>query len=227
MQLYLDTANLSEIQEGLRTGLVDGITTNPSLAAKEAGDGRAVERLMAIVKAADGRPVSLEVLANDYEGMIRQGCRLREIGNNVVVKVPCTVEGLRATQRLADKSIPVNVTLCFSPGQALLAAKAGATYISPFVGRLDDKGVDGMAVVKEIYDIYEAHGMQAQILVASVRKTEHVIRAATIGADIATMPYAVFKDLFKHDLTETGVARFLADAARVPEYERWLNDGAR
>ncbi|MBA5874420.1 MAG: fructose-6-phosphate aldolase [Nitrospira sp. CR1.2] len=208
MKLYLDTANDKEIQEGAKLGLIDGVTTNPSLVAKE---GRSFkEMLLEICKMVDG-PISAEVVAIEAEAMVKEGRDLAKVHKNIVVKVPLIPEGLRATKQLAAEGIRVNVTLCFSPTQALLAAKAGAWCVSPFIGRLDDVSSDGMALIRQIVTIYKNYDFKTQILVASVRHPQHVVEAALAGGHICTMPYAVFQQLVKHPLTDLGLKKFLAD----------------
>ena len=208
MKLYLDTANVKEIQEGAKLGLVDGVTTNPSLVAKE---GRSFkDMLLEICKMVDG-PISAEVVAIESEAMIKEGRDLAKVHKNIVVKVPLIPEGLRATKQLAAEGIRVNVTLCFSPTQALLAAKAGAWCVSPFIGRLDDVSSDGMALIRQIVTIYKNYDFKTQVLVASVRHPQHVVEAALAGGHICTMPYTVFKQLVKHPLTDLGLKKFLAD----------------
>ena len=208
MQIYLDTANVKEIQEGANLGLIDGVTTNPSLVAKE---GRSFkEMLLEICKMVDG-PISAEVVGVESEAMIKEGRDLAKVHKNIVVKVPLIPEGLRATTMLAAEGIRVNVTLCFSPTQALLAAKAGAWCVSPFIGRLDDVSSDGMALIRQIVTIYKNYDYKTQVLVASVRHPQHVVEAALAGGHICTMPYAVFQQLVKHPLTDSGLKKFLAD----------------
>ncbi|CAE6702436.1 MAG: fructose-6-phosphate aldolase [Nitrospira sp.] len=208
MKLYLDTANVKEIQEGAKLGLIDGVTTNPSLVAKE---GRSFkEMLLEICKMVDG-PISAEVVAIESEAMVKEGRDLAKVHKNIVVKVPLIPEGLRATKQLAAEGIRVNVTLCFSPTQALLAAKAGAWCVSPFIGRLDDVSSDGMALIRQIVSIYKNYDFKTQVLVASVRHPQHVVEAALAGGHICTMPYAVFQQLVKHPLTDLGLKKFLAD----------------
>lgn len=208
MKLYLDTANIKEIQEGAKLGLIDGVTTNPSLVAKE---GRSFkEMLLEICKMVDG-PISAEVVAIESEAMVKEGRDLAKVHKNIVVKVPLIPEGLRATRQLAAEGIRVNVTLCFSPTQALLAAKAGAWCVSPFIGRLDDVSSDGMALIRQIVTIYKNYDFKTQVLVASVRHPQHVVEAALAGGHICTMPYAVFQQLVKHPLTDLGLKKFLAD----------------
>ena len=208
MKLFLDTADINEITDLNKTGMVDGITTNPSLIAKS---GRniihTIEEICGIVSG----PVSAEVTATDYDGMMREGARLAEIASNVTVKLPLTVDGLRACASLSEDNIMVNVTLCFSAAQALLAAKAGASFISPFVGRLDDIGADGMNLISEIAEIYANYDYSTEILVASVRGVQHVVDAALIGADVATIPPKIMSQMYKHPLTDKGLADFLSD----------------
>ncbi len=208
MKLYLDTANVKEIQEGASLGLIDGITTNPSLVAKEGGSFK--EMLLEICKMVDG-PISAEVVGIESEGMIKEGRELAKIHKNIVVKVPLIPEGLRATKKLSAEGIRVNVTLCFSPTQALLAAKAGAWCVSPFIGRLDDISSDGMELIRQIVTIYDNYDYKTQVLVASVRHPQHVVEAALAGGHICTMPYTVFQQLAKHPLTDIGLKKFLAD----------------
>lgn len=208
MKLYLDTANVKEIQEGANLGLIDGVTTNPSLVAKE---GRSFkEMLLEICKMVDG-PISAEVVGVESEAMIKEGRDLAKVHKNIVVKVPLIPEGLRATKQLSAEGIRVNVTLCFSPTQALLAAKAGAWCVSPFIGRLDDVSSDGMALIRQIVTIYKNYDYKTQVLVASVRHPQHVVEAALAGGHICTMPYSVFQQLAKHPLTDIGLKKFLAD----------------
>lgn len=210
MKVFLDTAELTEIERAAEAGLIDGITTNPSLMASAAGESSPVEHFARICQLVDG-PISAEVVATDAEGMVEEGTRLAGLHDNIVVKVPLTEDGLRACRRLSGNGIPVNVTLCFSANQAMLAAKAGATYISPFVGRLDDVGQNGMEVVAQIREIYDEYGVETQILAASLRHPRHVLQAMLIGADCATLPPKVLYQLLKHPLTDQGLERFLAD----------------
>ena len=214
MKFFIDTANVDEIKEAHALGLVDGVTTNPSLIAKSGRNF--VEVIKEITGIVDG-PISAEVVALDHEGMIREGEELAKIHPNIVVKVPMTPEGLKATKALHAKGIKVNVTLIFSPVQALLAAKAGAAYVSPFVGRLDDISQDGMNIVDEIRTIFDNYGYEAEIIVASVRNPVHVLDSALIGADIATIPYSVMIQLSKHPLTDIGIEKFLKDWEKVPK----------
>lgn len=208
MKFFIDTANLDEIKEAASMGVLDGVTTNPSLVAKEGRDF--IELLKEIVEVVDG-PISAEVVSTDYEGMIREAEDLVKIHKNIVIKIPLIPEGIKAVKTLSDKGIKTNVTLCFSPAQAILAAKAGATYISPFVGRLDDIGHDGMELIQQIVNIYSNYGYPTEVLVASIRHPLHLIWAAEMGADVATIPFAVIKKLFKHPLTDIGLENFLKD----------------
>jgi transaldolase len=208
MKLFIDTANVAEITEAASWGILDGVTTNPSLVAKE---GRSYRELVAEICHIVPGPVSAEVLATEAEGMEREGRELAAIAENVVIKLPITKEGLKVCTRFAEEGIPTNLTLCFSPAQALLVAKAGATYVSPFIGRLDDVGHDGMQLIREIVQIYDAYEFATQVLVASVRHTQHVVEAALAGADVSTVPFKVLEQLFHHPLTEIGIQRFLAD----------------
>lgn len=208
MKFFVDTAEIAEIKELAEAGLLDGVTTNPSLIAK------AGKNFLELVKEITGivsGPVSAEVVALDYDGMMREAEVVRKIADNVAVKLPLTLEGLKACKTLTDDGTMVNVTLCFSANQALLAAKAGATFISPFVGRLDDVGTDGMELISEIRLIYDNYDFATQILVASVRSPMHVLQAAKIGADVMTAPAAVIRQLSKHPLTDSGIKSFLAD----------------
>ena len=208
MKIFLDTANLEIIRMYNDMGLVDGITTNPSLLAKEGGDPQKImEEISEIIKG----DVSLEVISTDYDGMMEEGRRLRKYGDNVVVKCPMTGEGLKACKSLTAEGIPVNVTLIFSPNQAVLAAKAGAKYVSPFIGRLDDIGHTGMDLIKEIKQIFANYDFNTEILVASIRHPQHVVDAAKIGADIVTVPGAVLGKMLTHTLTDKGLNAFLAD----------------
>src|SRR5438045_4677866 len=216
MKIFLDTANIDEIRKAAELGLVDGITTNPSLIAKE-GKGFK-ERIQEICSIVPG-DVSAETISTDWEGMVKEGKELATWATNVIVKAPCTPDGLRATKVLADQGIKVNVTLIFSATQALLACKNGAYIISPFLGRLDDIGLDGMHLIQECVDIKRNYGYKGQVLAASIRTPNHVIEAARIGADIATIPAAVFNMMFKHVLTDAGMTRFLSDWKTLPNYE--------
>jgi transaldolase len=208
MKIYLDTANVKEIKEAVSQGSVDGITTNPSLAAKEGRDFK--ELVLEICNLVDG-PISAEVISVEADAIVKEGRELAKLHKNIVVKCPLIPEGLKATKRLAAEGIRVNVTLCFSPTQALLAAKAGAWCVSPFIGRLDDVGADGMELIRQILAIYQNYDFKTQVLVASVRHTMHVVEAALAGGDICTMPYSVYQQLIKHPLTDIGLKKFLAD----------------
>ena len=212
MKIFLDTANLDSIKKFNDMGLLDGITTNPSLMSKESGNPKdAMKEITKIIKG----DVSLEVVSTEYPGMIEEGKRLREYGENVVVKVPMTPDGLKACKSLSSEGIPVNVTLIFSPNQALLAAKSGAKYVSPFIGRLDDIGKDGMHIIKDIKEIFSNYDFGTQILVASIRHPIHVVDAAKIGADVVTLPPAVLEKMIHHPLTKIGLKNFLADWEKV------------
>ncbi len=209
MKFFVDTAELDEIKELAATGLLDGVTTNPTLIAKSGRDFR--ETIAAICEIVPG-PVSAEVAAVDYSGMLKEGRSLAKIAKNVAIKVPLTLDGLKACKTLTSEGTMVNVTLCFSANQALLAAKSGATFVSPFIGRLDDIGQNGMDLIREIRVIYDNYqDLTTDILAASIRTVNHVKEAATIGADVATMPPAILKALVKHPLTDAGLAAFLAD----------------
>lgn len=208
MKFFLDTANVNEIREAASMGVLDGVTTNPSLVAKEGRDF--IETLKEITSIVDG-PISAEVVATDYEGMLREAEPLAKIHQNIVIKVPLIKDGLRACKTLRERGIPVNVTLCFSANQALMAAKAGATFISPFIGRVDDAGQIGMDIIQQIRTIYDNYGFETQILAASIRHPIHVLECALAGADVATIPFKVFDQLIKHPLTDVGLANFLKD----------------
>lgn len=209
MKFFVDTADINDIRELADAGLVDGVTTNPSLVAKT---GRDFMDILADICATTDGPVSAEVTALDAEGMIAQGEKLAQVADNIAVKVPLTIDGLKACRHLTDNGTMVNVTLCFSAVQALLAGKAGATYISPFVGRLDDLAVDGMELIADIRDIYENYdSIKTEILVASIRNPTHVARAAVMGADVCTIPPATLRQLVKHPLTDKGLDAFLED----------------
>lgn len=210
MKFFVDTADIKEIQELAATGLLDGVTTNPSLVAKS-GHKSFIDLIRDICAIVPG-PVSAEVAATDYEGMIAEAEILRKIAKNVTIKVPLTPAGLKTCKKLSQEGTQVNVTLCFSPAQAILAAKAGATFVSPFVGRLDDIGEDGMALIADIVQIYESYPQfKTEVLVASVRHPQHVVAAAKMGAHVATIPPKVIKQLFDHPLTDKGLAQFVAD----------------
>lgn len=214
MKIFLDTANLQSIRMYNDMGLLDGITTNPSLLAKEGGDPlKAMEEITKIIKG----DVSLEVVATDYTGMMDEGHRLKKYGQNVVIKVPMTADGLKACKSFSSEGIPVNVTLVFSPNQAILAAKAGAKYVSPFIGRLDDIGQDGMSLIAEIKQIFTNYNFKTQILVASIRHPMHVVEAAKIGADVVTLPPDVLGKMLKHPLTDIGLKNFLADWEKLKQ----------
>src|SRR5689334_7991351 len=208
MKLYLDTANLKEIREAESFGLLDGVTTNPSLVAKEGRSFR--EALVEICHLVNG-PVSAEVLSVEEDAMVQEGKELAKIHQNIVVKCPLSPEGLKVTRRLAAEGISVNLTLCFSPAQALLAAKAGARCVSPFIGRLDDISSNGMELIRQILTIYRNYDYKTQVLVASVRHPQHVVEAALAGGHICTMPFAIFQQMIKHPLTDIGLKKFLAD----------------
>ena len=212
MKFFLDTANLKEIREGMELGLCDGVTTNPTLVSKE-GSVDFKQHVAAICEIVKG-PVSAEVTSQDLDGMIREGLEYSKIAPNVVIKRPLTRDGLKATRHLSDQGIRVNVTLCFSAAQAILAAKAGASFISPFLGRLDDIGENGLNLLQSIVEIYSNYAWKTEVLAASLRNPIHVIEAARMGADIATMPFKVVDQLFNHPLTDKGQAQFLADWAK-------------
>ena len=213
MKLFIDTADVREIRECADQGIIDGVTTNPSLVAKSGKKFRDV--LVEICEVVKG-PVSAEVTALEKDGMMREAREYAKIAPNIVVKVPITGEGLKAVRACAEEGIKTNVTLCFSPTQALLAAKAGAAYISPFVGRLDDIAIDGMELIHQIVTIYRNYGFATEVLVASVRNPIHIVEAAMMGAHVATVPFAVLQQLVKHPLTDSGLTKFLADWEKVP-----------
>ncbi len=212
MKIFIDTADIAEIKEALSLGVLDGVTTNPSLVAKT---GKPFEPCIREILEAVPGPVSVEVVALDHEGMVAEARKFAAWGDNVVIKVPIIREGLKAIKTLADEGIKVNVTLCFSPMQALLAAKAGAAYISPFVGRLDDISQDGMELIRQIVEIYANYAFDTEVLVASVRNPMHVVQAALMGADVATIPLKVIDALLKHPLTDSGLQAFLNDWKKV------------
>lgn len=216
MKFFIDTANLDQIREANAMGVLDGVTTNPSLMAKEniRGEEACHRHYVEICNIVDG-DVSAEVIATDFEGMVHEGEQLAALHPHIVVKLPCTADGIRAVKYFAGRGIRTNCTLVFSVGQALLAAKAGATYVSPFVGRLDDISEDGVGLVAHIVRVYRTYGYQTQVLAASIRHTNHIIRCLDAGADVATCPLAAIKGLLKHPLTDSGLAQFLADHARV------------
>jgi transaldolase len=214
MKFFIDTADIGEIKEAASMGIIDGVTTNPSLVAKTGRGFR--ETLLEICDVVDG-PVSAEVVSESAEGMMVEARELSGLRENIVVKIPLIPEGLKATRMCAEEGIKTNVTLCFSPTQALMAAKAGATYVSPFVGRLDDQSEDGMAMVADICDIYENYSFETQVLVASVRHPMHVVESAKMGAHVATCPLSVLLQLTRHPLTDIGLAKFLKDWEKVPK----------
>ncbi|MBI5177763.1 MAG: fructose-6-phosphate aldolase [Nitrospinae bacterium] len=214
MKFFIDTADIKEIREANKIGILDGVTTNPSLIAKTGREFKSVAE--EILREVDG-PVSLEVIALDAEGMEKEARELAKMGDNVVVKIPMTVEGLKAARTLSDENIKTNVTLVFSVSQAVLAAKAGATYVSPFVGRLDDISEDGMTLIEQIMQVYGNYGYDAEVIVASIRNPMHFVKAALIGADVCTIPFSVIQQLSKHPLTDIGIERFLKDWEKVPK----------
>jgi transaldolase len=214
MKFFIDSANIKEIKEALSLGMCDGVTTNPSLVAKEK---RPFDDVVKEILEAVPGPVSLEVVSLDAAGMVAEAKKLVDLGANVVIKVPLTTEGLKATKVLSGEGIDVNQTLVFSPIQALMAAKAGAAYVSPFVGRLDDVAQNGMELVKQILGIFDNYGFSTEVIVASVRHPMHVLEAAMLGADIATIPFSVIAQLAKHPLTDAGIEKFLADWKKVPK----------
>ncbi|MEN8212249.1 MAG: fructose-6-phosphate aldolase [Thermodesulfobacteriota bacterium] len=208
MKFFIDTANIEQIRDANNMGMVDGVTTNPSLIAKE--DGEFKQIITDICKVVKG-PVSAEVISLEYNGMIEEALELAKIADNITIKIPMTVEGLKAVKTLSDKGIKTNVTLVFSALQALMAAKAGATFVSPFVGRLDDLAEEGMGLIEEIVQIYENYDFDTQIIVASVRSPLHVLDSALLGADVATIPYGVLQKLASHHMTDKGIDAFMAD----------------
>jgi len=213
MKIFIDTADIDQIRDAAAMGLVDGVTTNPSLIAKT---GRTLDECIRdIIEVVDG-PISAEVLATDAEGIVTEGRKLAAMHENIVVKVPLIAEGLKAVQVFAAEGIKTNVTLCFSPTQALFAAKAGATYVSPFIGRIDDISGEGMELIEQIVTIYGNYGFQTEVLAASIRHPVHVVQAALLGAHVATIPHKVIHQLLKHPLTDAGLARFLEDAKKTP-----------
>lgn len=208
MKFFIDTARIEEIKEAAALGILDGVTTNPSLVSKTGKDFRSLlDEILAVV---DG-PVSAEVISTDYDGILKEARDLAKIHKNIVVKVPLIREGLKAVRTLSGEGVKTNVTLCFSPSQALLAAKAGASYISPFVGRLDDVSTNGMDLISQIVQIYRNYNYQTEVLVASIRHPLHLVEAALIGADVCTMPFDVINKLFNHPLTDVGLDKFLSD----------------
>jgi transaldolase len=218
MKFFIDTANLAQIEEANDLGVLDGVTTNPSLMAKEGikGDANVKAHYVKICNIVDG-PVSAEVIATDYEGMVREGEELAALHPNIVVKVPCTKEGIKAVKYFSSKNIRTNCTLIFSVGQALLAAKAGATYVSPFVGRLDDICSDGVELVAKIVEMFDTYGYETEVLAASIRSSQHIIDCVEVGADVATCPLSAILGLLKHPLTDSGLAQFLVDYKKVQE----------
>lgn len=217
MLIFLDTANLDEIKQGVEWGIVDGVTTNPTLIAKEGADFET--RIKEICEIVQG-PVSAEVISLKFEEMVEEARKLASIDEHVVVKIPMTPDGIKAVKVLAAEGIKTNVTLVFSPNQALIAAKAGATYVSPFIGRIDDNGNDGVRLLEEIMQIYANYGFDTQVIAASVRHPMHVAQAAMIGVDIATVPFDVLKKMFMHPLTDIGIKRFLEDWEKYKEARR-------
>lgn len=216
MKFFIDTANLEQIRQAQNMGILDGVTTNPSLMAKEGVKGKEqiFNHYRQICSIVDG-PVSAEVFATDYEGMIREGEELAFIDSKITVKLPCTKDGIRAVKYFSSKNIPTNCTLVFSVGQALLAAKAGATYVSPFIGRLDDISEDGIAMVGQIVKVFRTYGFKTQVLAASIRHTNHILRCLEIGADVATSPLKAIEGLLNHPLTDKGLEIFVNDAAKM------------
>ncbi len=212
MKFFIDTANIEQIKEAASLGVLDGVTTNPTLVSKEKGEPREIYR--AICEIVDG-PVSAEAVSLDADGMVKEGRELAAIHDNIVVKIPMTKEGLKAVKRLTAEGIKTNVTLVFNPIQALLAARAGATFVSPFVGRLDDIATPGMELIGQIKQIFDNYMIETEIIVASIRHPMHVVEAAMYGADIATIPFAVIEKMIKHPLTDIGIERFLADWEKV------------
>jgi transaldolase len=217
MKFFIDTANLDQIREAYDLGVLDGVTTNPSLMAKEGIKGRdaVMKHYVDICEIAQGGDVSAEVISTDFAGMVREGEELAELHPQIVVKIPMIKEGVKAIRYFSRKGIRTNCTLVFSAGQALLAAKAGASYVSPFLGRLDDVSTDGLALIEQIVQIYDNYGMETEVLAASIRHPMHIIKCAEIGADVATCPLQPILDLLKHPLTDSGLAKFLADAAKT------------
>lgn len=214
MKFFIDTADVNEIREAHSLGLVDGVTTNPTLIAKS---GRKFEDVIKEIAGIVDGPISAEVISLEHDGMISEALQLAKIHKNIVIKLPMCAEGLKATKTLTEKGIKTNVTLIFTAMQALLAAKAGATYVSPFVGRLDDISQNGMGIIEEIRTIFDNYGYDAEIIVASIRNPIHVLDSALIGADVATIPYSVMMQLSKHPLTDAGISKFLEDWEKVPK----------
>lgn len=216
MQFFIDTANLDQIREANELGILDGVTTNPSLMAKEGIKGRnsILKHYVDICEIVDG-PVSAEVLSTNYEGMITEALELAELHENIVVKIPMIKDGIRAIRYLSDQGIATNCTLVFSAGQAILAAKAGATYVSPFIGRIDDTSVDGLQLIEQIVNIYSYHGYETQVLAASIRNVNHIVKCAELGADVITSPLASILGLLYHPLTDLGMAKFIEDTKKM------------
>jgi len=213
MQIFIDSADIEEIRDAAAMGVIDGVTTNPSLVAKTGRPFKDV--LVDICEVVDG-PISAEVVSTDYDGILGEARELAKMHDNIVVKVPLIAEGLKAVRTLSGEGIRTNVTLCFSPTQGLLAAKAGATYVSPFIGRIDDISGNGMELVEQLVTIYRNYGLETRVLVASIRHPVHVVQASLIGADVATVPHKVIHQLARHPLTDIGLERFLADAKKIP-----------
>ena len=214
MKLFIDTADIDEIKEAYSLGVIDGVTTNPSLIAKSGKDfDKVIGEICAVV---DG-PISVEAISKEFGDMVEEAHQLSKISKNIVIKIPITEQGLKAIKRLSQENIPINVTLIFSPAQALLAAKAGATYVSPFIGRLDDISHIGMDLVEQIITIYNNYDIQTEVIVASVRNPLHILDAALLGADIATIPFKVIQQLTRHPLTDIGIEKFLIDWEKVPK----------
>lgn len=212
MELYIDTANLDEIKQAADLGVLDGVTTNPSLIAKENTDyAKRLAEICAVVKG----PVSAEVISTEYSAMMKEGTEHAKIGPNIVVKLPCTVDGLKACKAFSDKGVRTNLTLCFQPLQALMVAKAGAFLVSPFIGRLDDVAEDGMVLIQQIRTIYDNYGFKTKLLAASVRHPKHMVECALAGADVATVPFSVIKTMMNHPLTDSGLKKFLEDYAKA------------
>jgi len=214
MQIFIDTARIEEIREANRAGIVDGVTTNPSLVAKT---GKSFEQVITEIVAEIDGPISLEAISSDCDGIMREARALHALHKNVVVKIPCTAEGLKAVKTCAREGIPTNVTLVFSPSQALLSAKAGATYVSPFVGRIDDVSGDGMELIGQIVEIFETYDFSTKVIVASIRHPVHFVQSALYGAHVATVPYDVLMKLLQHPLTDLGIQKFLDDWAKIPK----------
>jgi len=221
MEIFLDTANIEEIRKGVAWGIVDGVTTNPTLVSKE--NAVFEERIKEICETVKG-PVSAEVVSTDYEGMVKEAREIAKLSEFVVVKIPLIPDGIKAIKTLSKEGIKTNATLVFSPLQALLAAKAGATYVSPFIGRMDDIGNTGMDIVEEIEIIFSNYGYETKIIVASVRHPEHVLEAGLIGADVVTMPFEVLEKMFKHPMTDIGLERFLNDWKKYQDYLKNQNN---